>query len=78
MRKLELAFLVSLGYVWALWFNQNELHSLVPLVVLPLWIWLILRAAGFYGLLLFLAFYAPIWRLWLLGEVRGIVEREDW
>jgi hypothetical protein len=78
MRKLELLFLVGFGYVWALWFNQGDLHSPVPLVVLPLWIWLILRAACFYVLLLFLAVYAPGWRLWLAGRVRQLIESEDW
>jgi hypothetical protein len=78
VRKLELLFLVAFGYVWALWFYQNDLHSSVPLVVLPLWLWLILRAGSFYALLLFLAFYAPGWRLWLLGRVRQLLESEDW
>jgi hypothetical protein len=75
--KLHLAFLVGFGYVWALWFNQGALHSSVPLVVLPLWLWLILRAASFWGLLVFLAYYTPALRLWLLGLVRQLIESED-
>lgn len=78
MRKLELLFLVGFGYVWALWYYQNDLHTSVPLVVLPLWIWLILRAGSFYGLLVFLSFYTPQLRAWLLGRVRQLIESEGW
>ena len=78
MRKLELAFLVGFCYVWALWFYQSDLHSSVSLVSFPLWFVLLLRAGGFYGLLVFLSFYTPVLRWWLLGLVRQVVESEDW
>jgi len=78
MVKLQLAFAVGFGYVVALWFYQSDLHSSVALVVAPLWFVIALRCASAYGLLLFLAFYLPLLREWLLGQVRGIVEREDW
>jgi len=77
MRKFQLAFLVVFGYVWALWFNQADLHSSVS-IVLPLWFALALRAASYYGLLVYLAYYLPSVRLWLLGLVRQVVESEHW
>jgi hypothetical protein len=75
--KLQLLFVVGFGYVWALWFNQGDLHSSVPLVVLPLWIYIAVRAAGFYVLLLFLAHYLPGLRLWLVELVWSVVEGEE-
>jgi hypothetical protein len=76
--KLQLAFAVGFVYVVALWFYQSDLHSSVALVVLPLWFLIALRCASAYGLLVFLAYYLPQLRVWLLRQVRGIVEREDW
>jgi len=78
MVKLTLAFAVGFAYVAALWIYQGDLHSSVPLLVVPLWFLIALRCASAYGLLLFLAYYLPSLREWLLGQVRGIVEREDW
>jgi hypothetical protein len=75
--KMTLAFPVGFVYVWALWFYQSDLHSSVALVSVPLWIALALRAASFYGLLVFLAVYAPVLREWLLAWVRQVVESED-
>jgi hypothetical protein len=77
MVKRHLGFLVGFGYVWALWFNQVDLHSSVVLLSLPLWLVLAGRAAGFYCLLLFLVWYAPGWRLRLVELVRSIIESED-
>lgn len=76
MVKLTLAFPVGFVYVWCLWFNQGDLHSSVALVSVPLWLALALRAASFWALLVFLSFYAPACRLWLLGLVRQVVESE--
>ena len=78
MVKLQLALAVGFGYVIALYLNQSALQSPVPLLVVPLWLLIALRCAGAYGALLFLAYYMPYLREWLLGQVRGIVEREDW
>lgn len=78
MVKLTLVFPVAFAYVAALWFYQSDLHSSVALLVAPLWFVIALRCASAYGLLLFLAYYLPSLREWLLGQVRGIVEREDW
>lgn len=77
MVKLFLAWVVGFGYVWCLWFNQSSLGSSVALVSVPLWVALLLRAGSFYALLLFLAVYAPGLRLWLLDQVRQVIESED-
>lgn len=77
MVKLTLAFPVGFCYVWALYFNQAELHSLVALVSVPLWVALALRAASFWVLLVFAAWYAPAAKLWLLDQVRTVVESEQ-
>lgn len=77
MVRLTLAFPVGFCYVWALYFNQAALHSSVPLVSVPLWVALALRAISFWGLLVFAAWYAPAAKLWLLGLVRDVVESED-
>jgi hypothetical protein len=76
MVKLQLLFPVGFCYVWALWFFQGDLHSSVVLVSLPLWLVLAARAAGFYALLLFAAWYAPQLRLWLCELVCQVVESE--
>ena len=76
MVKLTLAFPVGFVYVWCLWFNQGDLHSSVALVSVPLWVAFALRAVSFWGLLVFLAFYMPVLREWLLGLVRQVVESE--
>jgi len=78
MVKLTLAFAVGFAYVAALWIYESDLQSSVPLLVVPLWFLIALRCAGAYGLLLFLAYYLPSLREWLLALVRGIAEREDW
>jgi hypothetical protein len=78
MRKLELLGLVGFFYVGSLWINQNDLHSSVPLLVVPLWIWLILRAAGYYAALLFLTYYSPRALDYLHQLVDRIVAEEDW
>jgi hypothetical protein len=78
MVKLQLAFAVGFCYAIALYFNQSALHSLVPLAVIPLWVLIALRCASGYVLLLFLAYYLPQLRIWLAGQVRRIVESEDW
>ena len=78
MVKLQLAFAVGFVYVVALWIYQASLHSSVALVVLPLWVLIALRCASAYVVLLFLAYYLPQLRLWLLGQVRRVVEQEDW
>ena len=77
MRKLELAMFVGFGYVCALWLYRVELHTSVS-IILPLWLALALRAASYYALLLYLAYYMPSVRRWLLGLVRQVVESEDW
>ena len=78
MVKLRLAFVVGFCYAVALWFYQSDLHSLVPLLSVPLWALIALRCASAYAALLFLAYYLPQLRAWLLGQVRAIVESEDW
>lgn len=78
MVKLQLAFAVGFVYVVVLWLYQASLHSSVALLVVPLWLLLALRCASAYVLLLFLAYYLPQLRLWLLGQVRRIVESEEW
>lgn len=77
MVKLTLAFLVGFVYVWALWFNQGDLHSSVALVSVPLWLALALRAGGFWALLVFASEYAPALRLWLCELVGQVIESED-
>jgi hypothetical protein len=78
MVKLQLAFVVGFCYVIALWFYQGDLHSLVPLLSVPLWVLIALRCASAYAALLFLAFYLPQLRVWLLGWIRQLVESEEW
>jgi hypothetical protein len=78
MVKLQLAFAVGFAYVVALWFYQSDLHFSVVLVVLPLWVLIAFRCVSAYVLLLFLAYYLPQMRLWLLDQVRRIAEQEDW
>lgn len=78
MVKLTLAFAVGFVYVVAIYIFQASLHSSVALFVVPLWLLIALRCASAYALLLFLAYYLPQLRLWLLGQVRRIVESEDW
>jgi len=78
VNKLFLGWVCGGAYIWCLWSFQSSLGSPVPLVVLPLWIWLALRAAGFWLLLVFLSFYAPSWRLQLVAWVRQVIESEDW
>lgn len=78
MVKLTLAFAVGFVYVVVLWLYQSDLHSSISLLVLPLWLLIAVRCCAAYVLLLFLAYYLPQLRLWLLGQVRRIVESEDW
>lgn len=78
MVKLQLAFAVGFVYAVVLWLYQGALHSSVALLVVPLWFLIALRCASAYALLLFLAYYLPQLRVWLLGQVRRIVEQEDW
>jgi hypothetical protein len=78
MVKLELALAVGFCYVIALYLNQGALQSSVPLLSAPLWIVIAMRCASAYGALLFLAYYLPLLRAWLLDQARAIVESEDW
>jgi hypothetical protein len=77
MVKLQLAFVVGFCYVVSLWFYRDDLHASVA-VVLPFWLAIALRGASFYALLLYLACYLPQLRVWLLDQVRRIVESEEW
>lgn len=77
MVKLTLAFAVGSCYVVALWLYRSDLQTSVS-VVLPFWFALLLRAGSFFALLLYLAYYLPRLRLWLLGQVQDVIESEDW
>ena len=75
--RLQLAFVVGFCYLVALWLHQDELYTSVPVLV-PFWFALLLRAGGFFALLLYLAYYLPKLRIWLLDLVLQVVESEDW